>query len=65
MGKILDDYDNYPGWVHMSKLCLNCEYIWEEYFHVWMNWKFRALCPACGKPMAVKRNIRRLPRKEK
>lgn len=64
MGKLIEDLDKYPGWVHASKTCLSCGVKWEECFHIWMPLEFHNQCPYCPERKAALSNVVKFRRKQ-
>lgn len=62
MGKLLNDHDNYPGWVHIEMKCQACGEKWVSVHHLWMKKEFLTWCPKCPEKKAVFDNVTQLKR---
>lgn len=57
MGRLLDDYDRYKGWVNATKRCVPCGKRWVDVYHRWMKQEFHKMCPYCMRRSAEFWNV--------
>jgi len=57
MGKLLNDHDRYPGWIHQPYWCRTCGEKWISVHHIWMNREFLTWCPNCPAKKAELNNV--------